>query len=108
MAGRYLRLPRVSRRGYPITSPVNRDPMEKVDGSSLQHADDAFSTTRRCCATEVVYAHARLECHQGRLIYRVDFGGMHGGASPGAPRGESPGMWKHGLRSIGVIIDGVR
>ncbi len=28
---------------------------------------------------------------------------MHGGASPGAPRGESPGMWKHGLRSIGVI-----
>ena len=25
---------------------------------------------------------------------------MHGGASPGAPRGERHGMWKHGLRSI--------
>jgi hypothetical protein len=28
---------------------------------------------------------------------------MQGGASPGAPRGEGNGMWKHGLRSIGVI-----
>jgi hypothetical protein len=28
---------------------------------------------------------------------------MHGGASPGAPRGEGNGMWKHGLRSIKEI-----
>jgi len=28
---------------------------------------------------------------------------LHGGASPGAPRGEGNGMWKHGLRSIEVI-----
>jgi hypothetical protein len=25
---------------------------------------------------------------------------MHGGASPGAPRGEGHGMWRHGLRSM--------
>jgi hypothetical protein len=28
---------------------------------------------------------------------------MHGGASPGAPRGERHGMWRHGLRSIEMI-----
>jgi hypothetical protein len=28
---------------------------------------------------------------------------MHGGTSPGAPRGEDHGMWKHGLRSIATI-----
>jgi hypothetical protein len=28
---------------------------------------------------------------------------LHGGASPGAPRGEGNGMWRHGLRSIEVI-----
>jgi hypothetical protein len=28
---------------------------------------------------------------------------MHGGASPGAPRGEGNGMFKHGLRSIETI-----
>jgi hypothetical protein len=28
---------------------------------------------------------------------------MHGGASPGAPRGEGNCMWRHGLRSIEVI-----
>jgi hypothetical protein len=28
---------------------------------------------------------------------------MHGGSSPGAPRGESNGMWRHGLRSIETI-----
>ena len=28
---------------------------------------------------------------------------MHGGASPGAPRGEGHGMFKHGLRSVEVI-----
>jgi hypothetical protein len=28
---------------------------------------------------------------------------MHGGASPGAPRGEGHGMWRHGLRSIEAI-----
>jgi hypothetical protein len=28
---------------------------------------------------------------------------MHGGASPGAPRGEGPGMWKHGLRLAEAI-----
>ena len=28
---------------------------------------------------------------------------MHGGASPGAPRGEGNGMWRHGLRSIETI-----
>ena len=28
---------------------------------------------------------------------------LHGGASPGAPRGERHGMWKHGLRSIAMI-----
>jgi hypothetical protein len=28
---------------------------------------------------------------------------LHGGASPGAPRGEGHGMWRHGLRSIEVI-----
>jgi hypothetical protein len=28
---------------------------------------------------------------------------MHGGASPGAPRGEGNGMFKHGLRSVEVI-----
>jgi hypothetical protein len=28
---------------------------------------------------------------------------MHGGASPGAPRGEGNGMWRHGLRSVETI-----
>jgi hypothetical protein len=28
---------------------------------------------------------------------------MHGGASPGAPRGKGNGMWKHGLRSVETI-----
>jgi hypothetical protein len=28
---------------------------------------------------------------------------LHGGLSPGAPRGEGNGMFKHGLRSIEVI-----
>ena len=28
---------------------------------------------------------------------------MHGGASPGAPRGEGNGMFRHGLRSIDAI-----
>jgi hypothetical protein len=28
---------------------------------------------------------------------------MHGGASPGAPRGEGHGMWRHGLRSIEAV-----
>jgi hypothetical protein len=28
---------------------------------------------------------------------------MHGGASPGAPRGERNGMWRHGLRSAEAI-----
>jgi hypothetical protein len=28
---------------------------------------------------------------------------IHGGASPGAPRGEGHGMWRHGLRSIEAI-----
>jgi hypothetical protein len=28
---------------------------------------------------------------------------MHGGASPGAPRGEGNGMWRHGLRSVEAI-----
>ena len=28
---------------------------------------------------------------------------MHGGASPGAPRGGGNGMWKHGLRSTETI-----
>ena len=28
---------------------------------------------------------------------------LHGGASPGAPRGEGNGMWRHGLRSIEAI-----
>jgi glucans biosynthesis protein len=28
---------------------------------------------------------------------------MHGGASPGAPRGDGHGMFKHGLRSIEII-----
>jgi hypothetical protein len=28
---------------------------------------------------------------------------LHGGASPGAPRGEGHGMWRHGLRSVEVI-----
>ena len=28
---------------------------------------------------------------------------MHGGTSPGAPCGESNGMWRHGLRSIEAI-----
>jgi glucans biosynthesis protein len=28
---------------------------------------------------------------------------LHGGASPGAPRGEGHGMWRHGLRSLEVI-----
>jgi glucans biosynthesis protein len=28
---------------------------------------------------------------------------MHGGASPGAPRGAGNGMWRHGLRSIEAI-----
>ena len=28
---------------------------------------------------------------------------MHGGASPGAPRGKGNGMWRHGLRSIEAI-----
>jgi hypothetical protein len=28
---------------------------------------------------------------------------MHGGASPGEPRGAGNGMWKHGLRSIEAI-----
>jgi hypothetical protein len=28
---------------------------------------------------------------------------MHGGASPGAPRGEGNGMFRHGLRSIEAI-----
>jgi hypothetical protein len=28
---------------------------------------------------------------------------LHGGASPGAPRGEGHGMWRHGLRSIETI-----
>jgi hypothetical protein len=28
---------------------------------------------------------------------------MHGGASPGAPRGEGNGMFKHGLRSVEEI-----
>ena len=28
---------------------------------------------------------------------------MHGGASPGAPRGEGNGMWRHGLRSVEEI-----
>jgi hypothetical protein len=28
---------------------------------------------------------------------------MHGGASPGAPKGERNGMWKHGLRSAEAI-----
>jgi hypothetical protein len=27
----------------------------------------------------------------------------HGGASPGAPKGERNGMWKHGLRSTEAI-----
>jgi hypothetical protein len=28
---------------------------------------------------------------------------LHGGASPGAPRGQANGMWRHGLRSAEVI-----
>ena len=28
---------------------------------------------------------------------------MHGGASPGAPRGEGNGMWRHRLRSTEAI-----
>jgi hypothetical protein len=28
---------------------------------------------------------------------------MHGGASPGAPRGTGNGMWKHGMRSTATI-----
>jgi hypothetical protein len=28
---------------------------------------------------------------------------MHGGSSPGAPRGKGNGMWRHGLRSIEAI-----
>ena len=28
---------------------------------------------------------------------------LHGGASPGAPRGAGNGMWRHGLRSIETI-----
>jgi hypothetical protein len=28
---------------------------------------------------------------------------MHGGASPGAPRGEGNGMWRHGLRSVETL-----
>jgi hypothetical protein len=28
---------------------------------------------------------------------------MHGGSSPGAPRGTGNGMWRHGLRSIEAI-----
>jgi transposase len=39
----------------------------------------------------------------GSLIKALWHGGLHGGASPGAPQGHTNGMWKHGLRSADAI-----